>query len=303
MSWTEIIIRAKRKEWQYLEGALQQVGALSVTLLDVNDEPILEPNVGEMPLWRELIVNALFDATVDRRGLVAVLQELVYTLDGSCFSFRDVEDADWTKAWIADYQPMSFGRRLWIFPSTIEPPADSADQVVVRLDPGLAFGTGTHPTTALCLEWLDALDLNEKTVLDYGCGSGILAIAALRLGAHTAMGVDNDPQALMATEDNADRNGVRAQLYLQGAEEKLDQHYDVVVSNILANALVSLAPVLLSASKPGGVLALSGILLEQVDQVTLAYQKYWDDVQISSRDGWVCIMGRRNLNRVESIAG
>jgi ribosomal protein L11 methyltransferase len=217
MSWLEMTIRAHRREWRYLEGALAQVGALSVTLLDAADEPILEPGAGEMPLWKELLVTALFDGSADRRGLQAVLQDLVYTLDDERFSFREVADADWTRAWMDQYRPMRFGARLWVCPSGMELPAEAhaegeAAPVVVQLDPGLAFGSGTHPTTALCLEWLDGLAargaLAGSSVLDFGCGSGILAIAALKLGAARAIGVDNDPQALVASRDNAQRNGI-----------------------------------------------------------------------------------------------
>ena len=160
MPWLELSIRCSRRDWPRIESALEEIGALSVTLLDAEDEPILEPGPGETPLWRELSANALFEADADRRGITAVLQELAPWLDPARLAFREVADADWSRAWMDQYRPMRFGRRLWIYPSTIEP-AQDADAVVVRLDPGLAFGTGTHPTTALCLAWLDGLDLAD----------------------------------------------------------------------------------------------------------------------------------------------
>jgi ribosomal protein L11 methyltransferase len=297
-------IRAHRREWRYLEGALAQVGALSVTLLDAADEPILEPGAGEMPLWRELLVTALFDGSADRRGLQAVLQDLVYTLDDGRFSFREVADADWTRAWMDQYRPMRFGERLWICPSGMELPADARatgapEPVVVQLDPGLAFGSGTHPTTALCLEWLDGLAargvLAGATVLDYGCGSGILAIAALKLGAARAIGVDNDPQALVASRDNARRNGID-----DAAFEVLDpeafagrpearEGFDVVAANILAGALASLEPALAQATKPGGRIALSGILADQAADVLAAYGADFEGLEVARREDWVRI--------------
>jgi len=206
MPWLELSIRCSRRDWPRIESALEEIGALSVTLLDAEDEPILEPGPGETPLWRELSANALFEAGADRRGITAVLQELVPWLDPARLVFREVADADWSRAWMDQYRPMRFGRRLWIYPSTIEP-AQDADAVVVRLDPGLAFGTGTHPTTALCLAWLDGLDLAGASVLDYGCGSGVLAIAALKLGAARAVTHIHDA---VDTRDGAGGGRLRA---------------------------------------------------------------------------------------------
>jgi ribosomal protein L11 methyltransferase len=304
MSWLELTIRARRREWRFLEGALDQVGALAVTLLDAADEPILEPAAGEMPLWNELLVTALFDAGVDRRGLQAVLQDLVYTLDDERFAFREIADADWTRAWMDQYRPMRFGRRLWVCPSGMAlPEAANAEgepaPVVVTLDPGLAFGSGTHPTTALCLSWLDGLAgrglLDGATVLDYGCGSGILAIAALKLGAARAIGVDNDPQALIASADNAARNGLAADALRVldpeafAATPEAHEGCDVVVANILAGALVTLEPVLARATRLGGRIALSGILHGQADEVLAAYGLDFEALAVERLDDWVRI--------------
>ena len=292
MPWLELSIRCTRRDWPRIESALEEIGALSVTLLDAEDEPILEPGPGETPLWRELNANALFEAGADRRGITAVLQELVPWLDPARLAFRELADADWTRAWMDQYRPMRFGRRLWIYPSTIEPPPD-ADAVVVRLDPGLAFGTGTHPTTALCLEWLDGLELAGRSVLDFGCGSGVLAIAALKLGAARATGVDNDPQALLASQDNAQRNEVASALtLLEPGDPRIGTH-PVVVANILAGALVDLEATLAAACQPGGRIALSGVLREQADEVVAAYSRGFADLAVEALDDWVRITATR----------
>ena len=292
MPWLELSIRCSRRDWPRIESALEEIGALSVTLLDAEDEPILEPGPGETPLWRELSANALFEAGADRRGITAVLQELVPWLDPARLAFREVADADWSRAWMDQYKPMRFGRRLWIYPSTIEP-AQDADTVVVRLDPGLAFGTGTHPTTALCLAWLDGLDLAGASVLDYGCGSGVLAIAALKLGAARAVGVDNDPQALQASRDNAGRNDVSESLALLAPDADGIGVHPVVVANILAGALVALEPVLAAACARGGRIALSGILRGQAEEVLAAYAPDFDELVVEALEDWVRITGRR----------
>ncbi|HET9485226.1 MAG TPA: 50S ribosomal protein L11 methyltransferase [Xanthomonadales bacterium] len=298
MSWLELSLRCHRREWPRIEEALDELGALSVTLLDAEDAPILEPGPGETPLWPELVANALFDAGADRRGLLEALHELAPAFDPVHAQWREVEDADWTRAWMDQFRPMRFGDRLWIYPSNVEvPPGD--DAIVVRLDPGLAFGTGTHATTALCLEWLDALasagDLAGRRVLDYGCGSGVLAIAALKLGAAAAIAVDNDPQALVASRDNAQRNGVSDALAVLAPEDPAlaPGSADVVVANILAGALVSLAPVLCGLARPGAPLALSGILPEQADEVVAAYAPWCEGLEATVRDGWVRVAGAR----------
>lgn len=293
MPWLELSIRCSRRDWPRIEAALEEIGALSVTLLDAHDEPILEPGPGETPLWRELTANALFDAGADRRGIGLVLQDLVPWLEPARLEFRELADADWTRAWMDQYQPMRFGRRLWIYPSTIEPPQDG-DAVVVRLDPGLAFGTGTHPTTALCLEWLDGLDLAGASVLDYGCGSGVLAIAALKLGAASALALDNDPQALDATRENARRNGIDfSRLAVRDPAGGAVDPHDVVVANILAGALLQLEPVLAAACRAGGRIALSGILREQADEVVAAYSRRFLDLAVEARDDWVRVTATR----------
>jgi ribosomal protein L11 methyltransferase len=251
--------------------------------------------VGETPLWRSLTLLALFEAERDRRGLVHLLHDALPELAPERIVFREVADQDWERAWMDRYQPMQFGRRLWIYPWNVEPPGDNHQSTIVRLDPGLAFGTGTHPTTALCLEWLDGLDPVGKTVIDYGCGSGVLAIAALKLGAARAIGVDNDPQALAATRDNAARNDAadRLQVCLPG-DLSPDPQADVFVANILAGPLGELAPLFASLCKPGAPFAVSGILAGQENELLERYRDCgFVDLRATHREDWIRIDGVR----------
>jgi ribosomal protein L11 methyltransferase len=298
MPWLELTLTVHSRDQERVELALEEAGALAITLLDADaDTPderaILEPGVGEIPLWGEVVLCALFDAGADRAGLLHVLADLLPEIAPERLRFRDVADQDWTRVWMDQFQPMRFGRRLWIYPSNIEPPADATDAVIVRLDPGLAFGTGTHPTTALCLEWLDGADLAGKTVLDYGCGSGVLAIAALKLGAAHVIGIDNDPQALSATRDNAGRNGVCDRLDVHAPEDFADTPADALVANILAGPLAELAPRFAACTKPGAPFALSGILEGQDAELLARYAGDFTDLAIATREGWVRISGRR----------
>ena len=293
MSWLELSLIVAAEQQSDVEAALDDLGALAVTLLDAEDHPIFEPAPGETPMWPQIAISALFDAGSDRAGLVHVLTELVADLAPEHIAFRIVEDQDWTRAWMDLFHPMRFGRRLWIYPWNIEPPADDADAIVVRLDPGLAFGTGTHPTTALCLEWLDARELARKTVIDYGCGSGVLAIAALKLGAARVVGIDNDPQALAASEDNAARNGVADGLALAAPDAFSEMPADVLVANILAGPLDELAPLFARSVKPGGEIALSGILRGQESSLLKRYAEWFDALTVDAREDWIRIAGRR----------
>ena len=293
MPWLELSLTIREADRERVEIALEDIGALAITLLDAQDHPIFEPGVGETPLWPQIALSALFDADGDRSGLVHVLTELVPEIEPAQISFREVPDQDWTRVWMDQFKPMRFGRRLWIYPSNIEPPVGENTNVIVRLDPGLAFGTGTHPTTALCLEWLDATDLVGKTVIDFGCGSGVLAIAALKLGAARVLGVDNDPQALAASRDNAERNGVSDRLTLSMLEDFMDAPADVLVANILAGPLGELAPRFAASLKPLGSFALSGILEEQQHELLDRYREWFDALVVTTRDGWVRIAGKR----------
>lgn len=284
--------------------ALDDVGALAVTLLDAdadtsNERAILEPGVGQTPLWNTLVLTALFDGDSDALVLLAALEAFDPGLDWSQVAFRMVQDSDWERAWMDQYHPMQFGARTFIVPWNHELPAaaDTPDAAVVRLDPGLAFGSGTHPTTALCLRWLDGLAsegaLQGCSVLDFGCGSGILAVAALKLGAATAVGVDNDPQALLASADNAARNAVQAQLAVYLPQDEPVQRYPVVVANILASALDALAQTLAARVAPGGRIALSGILHGQEDALLQRYATWFEQLRCEREEDWMRIEGVR----------
>jgi ribosomal protein L11 methyltransferase len=299
MPFLELTLTVRAEHQPRTEEALDDLGALSITLRDADaetpdEQAIFEPGVGELPLWPTLTLSALFDADSDRRGLVEALGELLPWLEPEQLGFQEIADEDWERAWMDQFKPMPFGRRLWIYPWNIEPP-DDADTVVVRLDPGLAFGSGTHPTTALCLEWLDGLDLAGQSVTDYGCGSGILAIAALKLGAARATGVDNDPQALTASADNAERNGVADRLALFLPEDHVVEPADVFVANILAGPLGELAPTFAAAAKPGAPFAISGILDGQQEELLQRYAGWFEELRVDLREDWVRISGRRRL--------
>jgi ribosomal protein L11 methyltransferase len=289
MPWLQVRLAITPEQAETYEDALLEVGAVSVTFMDAEDQPIFEPDLGTTPLWTHTHLLALFEADTDETALIAHLQLLCGgTLPEH--HVERIEDQDWERNWMDNFQPMRFGQRLWIVPSWHAAP--EPDAVNLLLDPGLAFGTGTHPTTALCLEWLDGQTLDNCSVLDFGCGSGILAIAALLLGAPQAVGTDIDPQALEASRDNASRNGIdpaRFPVYLPA--DLPQQPADVVVANILAGPLVSLAPQITALVKAGGRLALSGILAEQADEVRAAYAGAFDLDPTATKDGWVRISG------------
>ena len=304
MPFLELTVQCRRDDQPRFERAFEDVGALAVTLLDAdadsdNEHAILEPGVGETPLWDGVALTALFPGDADPLMLLSALESFDATLPWTGVRFRKVDDQDWERAWMDTYEPLRFGARTWIVPWNRELPegADAPDAAVVRLDPGLAFGSGTHPTTALCLRWLDGLAaegaLEGATVLDFGCGSGILALAALKLGASRAVGVDNDPQALLATADNAGRNGVGDSLQVFGPEFEPAAAYPVVVANILASALDALADTLAARVAPAGRIALSGILAGQEGPLLARYGAWFDGLEVAREGDWVRIDGRR----------
>lgn len=298
MPFLELSLRVRAEDEHRAENALMDLGALSVTLLDAdaatpNEKAVLEPGVGETPLWPEITLVALFEGDTVPELVLHALESFDDAIDLSQADFRTVADQDWERAWMDQYVPLQFGRRTWIVPWNMDPPPEARDGVIVRLDPGLAFGSGTHPTTALCLRWLDSLVLRGKTVLDFGCGSGILALAALKLGASAAVGVDNDPQALAATADNAERNGVGDQLQVFLPENEPAATYPVVVANILAVALDALAETLASRVAPGGVIALSGILHGQEGPLMEKYSTWFDQLEAVQDGDWMRITGVR----------
>jgi len=274
------------------EDALFDLGATAVTLEDAADDPVLEPAPGATPLWPTVRVKALFDAALDPGTLGRQVTERCG--DAARPAVELIGDRSWEREWLRDFRPMRFGRRLWVCPGGL--PAGDPDGTRIELDPGLAFGTGTHATTALCLEWMDRRDLAGLSVVDYGCGSGILAIAALKLGATEAAAIDIDPQALIATHENAERNRVAASLRVGDESLLACCSADLLVANILAAPLIALAPRLAEAVKPGGQIALCGLLLEQADSVTEAYRAWFDIGTAAERDGWALLSGPRRTS-------
>lgn len=304
MPFLELTLRCSEAEQPRYEAALDDVGSLAVTMLDAdadtgNEHAILEPGVGETPLWQSIVLSALFPHDADALVILAALESFDPGLEWTQVRFRQVEDQDWERAWMDQYEPLQFGRRTWIVPWNHDLPAgaDAADAAVVRLDPGLAFGSGTHPTTSLCLQWLDALAdegaLADRSVLDFGCGSGILALAALKLGAAHAVGVDNDPQAVIATHDNAERNDVAERIEVHLPQDEPAATYPVVVANILASALVALADTLAARVAPGGRIALSGILAGQEDEVLARYAADFEQLRADRLEDWMRVTGVR----------
>ena len=269
MAWLQLRIDTTPENAESIGDMLSANGSQAVTYIDAKDTPMYEPKPGEIMLWPDTQVVGLFEANVDMKAIIQRLSKARVLGPNFKYKLEPLEDKDWEREWMDNFHPMQFGERLWICPSWREVP--NPDAVNVMLDPGLAFGTGTHPTTALCLRWLDSIDVTNKTVVDFGCGSGILALAALKLGAKRVIGIDIDPQALQATQENARRNNVedRLDVYLPENQPKLEA--DVVMANILSGPLLELQSVISSYCKPKGLLVLSGILGEQVDKIEHAY--------------------------------
>jgi ribosomal protein L11 methyltransferase len=289
--WFEISVRVVRERVEVVEAVLEELGALAITLEDDADNPVLEPGPGSTPLWPSVHLRGLFDADVARDQISTALHHEAGINRPDLMQWRQVDDQDWTRAWMDRFQPMKFGEHLWIVPTGMQIPFDKRN-IEIRLDPGLAFGTGTHPTTALCLEWLDGRTLTDARVVDFGCGSGILGIAAALKGARRVICVDNDPQALEATAVNALRNGVENQIVCQAPADFCETRADIMLANILAGPLIELAPLLRNCARPGGWIVLSGILDDQADQVALAYRDGCIDIKVESNEGWVRLTGR-----------
>jgi len=299
MSWTELLVSSRYPD--FAEEALLGQGAVSVTMTDAGDEPVLEPAPGATPLWQHTVTRGLFHPEVDLEQVRGVLRELLPDGAELVFEQRTVEDKDWINAWLQHAKPMRFGTAdapgLWICHSGHR--IEEAQATVVQLDPGLAFGTGTHPSTAMCLQWLALHDVAGKRVLDYGCGSGILAIAALKRGAHHADAVDIDPQALIATLGNAQLNDVDGRLRCasveQFTEQAVDEPVDIVLANILAKPLMQLAPMLAQRVRAGGNIVLAGVLQSQADEVRGAYAPWFDFDEDGRQEDWARISGSRRV--------
>ena len=295
MPWLQIRLNSTQQQVPELEDMLLDCGAMVVTLEDVNDTPVYEPKLNTTPLWNDTRVTGLFEADADVEKIQSIIEEKA-TLLNTNFSVKIeiLEDKDWEREWMDSYHPIQFGKRLWVCPSWREVP--EPDAINLMLDPGLAFGTGTHPTTALCLTWLDSIDCDNKTIIDYGCGSGILGIAGLLLGASNMIGIDIDPQAVQATKANAERNHIAP----EKIEVKLPPHEgnhqaDIVVANILAGPLAHLAPTISNLVANNGLLALSGILANQAQEVIDAYTTWFTIDSVTEQDDWVRIVCTKNV--------
>lgn len=282
---------ANTDDAEKISDCLSAIGAVAVTLSDAADEEIFEPPLGEMPLWQSTKVIGLFgdeDHTPD--GIIAELKTaLSQTIPA--YEFSRLEDKDWERAWLDEFKPMQFGQRVWVVPTVYDPPDPAA--VNIRLDPGLAFGTGTHATTALCLGWLDMYRVNDLNVIDFGCGSGILGIAAAMLKAKHVWAVDIDPQAVLATENNALLNKVDDLLTIGLSTEVVLPKVEVLLANILANPLKMLAKQFAEIVLPDGKIVLSGILATQADSVCEVYSEWFTLDDVKQQGDWVLISGTR----------
>lgn len=289
MSWD-----LERQSPDEAEAACLACGAIAVTFVDADEHdrsPVLEPAPGELRLWPAARIRALFPPDSDREGVVRALSGAL-GVDPGLLHAREVADRAWEREWLRDFHAMRFGTRLWVCPhhEKVEDP----DAAVVRMDPGLAFGTGTHPTTALCLEWLDANPPAGAEVVDFGCGSGVLALAALRLGARSASCFDIDNQALIATRDNAAANGLTDRVLLCDSAAAIARGADLLLANILSGPLMELAPCFADILRPSGALVLSGLMEHEAGEVTRAYDAWFDMRPFGARESWVCLFGQRN---------
>lgn len=292
MPWIQISVQIDPDHADEISAALEAAGAGAVTLEDAGDDPVLEPGPGETPLWNRVVATALFE--LDTPGISESLAATRGWASRRGYHLSALAERPWEREWLRDFEPMRFGERLWVCPGDQSPPG--SDAVIVRLDPGLAFGTGTHPTTALCLEWLDRQPPTGQDVVDFGCGSGILGIAAARLGARTVFCVDNDEQALIATRENAIANGVADRLCIADPVAGLEPS-DLLVSNILSGPLTELAPRFAASVRAGGAIVLSGILAGQADEVAAAYAPWFDLDVPAEREKWIRLSGhRREIN-------
>jgi ribosomal protein L11 methyltransferase len=273
-----------------VEEACFEIGALAVSYTDQLDDPILEPAPGEFRLWPHSRLQALFPFDCKPQEIVAGLAHVLRVEPGR-ISVETLADRVWEREWLRDFHPMCFGRRLWVAPHHAHVHTQGA--VIVRLDPGLAFGTGTHATTAMCLAWLDENVKPGELAIDYGCGSGVLAVAATKLGASSAYAFDIDPQALTATRDNAAANHVESLVHVVDSDSALPAGADLLLANILCGPLCELAPRFAALTAPGGKIVLAGLLDAQADEVTRAHAPWFDISPFASRDGWTALAGSR----------
>jgi len=291
MSWIQAHLTTQKSQTPLIELLFEELGALSITLGDAEDDPLLEPKPGELPLWQQTRVTGLFEGDTNPDELRSQMNQALNRETCRSLKLEVLEDQAWERAWMDNFHPMKFGQHLWVCPKGELP--DEKDAVIIELDPGLAFGTGTHPTTALCLQWLDRQSLAGKTVIDFGCGSGILAIAALKLGADRVIALDHDPQALEATKENARKNGVLERLSVTDTITPEEHQSDIVLANILAGTLIELEQLIATLTKAGGKAALSGILTEQANSVSCAFEADYRMQAPEQQEEWILLEGTR----------
>jgi ribosomal protein L11 methyltransferase len=291
MPWQQLSVETSPVLAPLIETILQELGSLSVTMTDGADQPIYEPPLETTPLWQQVVVTGLFEEQHDLSQAEQYFDQRINEPKTWRLKLERLEDQVWERVWLDDFKPIKFSEHFWVCSTEHEAPDPAA--IILRLDPGLAFGTGTHPTTALCLEWLANHPLNESQVIDFGCGSGILAIAALLLGAKHAIGIDIDPQALTATMNNAEQNQVCDKIQVYDAQQYPRQPQSVVIANILAEPLITLSTEISALVEPGGQLLLSGILNEQVEQVMQAYLDNFIFAPAAIKDGWACLHAQK----------
>jgi ribosomal protein L11 methyltransferase len=291
--WQQINCYCHKAFQDEISQCMETANALSITFQDAGDTPVLEPLPGETPLWNDLILTALFAGDDDLSTLFLSLESNKQQWQINSIDLEQIEDQDWERAWIDDFNPMKFGENLWIYPSWNEIPEDDSTKII--LDPGLAFGSGTHPTTALCLEWLDANPPQGLSVIDYGCGSGILAIAAVKLGAGKILATDIDHQAHIATKDNMLKNQIpESAIETYFPEDMPTEPVELLIANILSGPLVALAETFAQLIKPNGTIVLSGILEEQTENIVTAYQAYFSELQVAQKGDWIRVTAQRN---------
>jgi len=292
MAWWQLSVQCGKDELEQTEDSLLAVGAICITLSDAEDNPIYEPLPGDSPVWNNSVVTGMFEQDQQLESLYDRLLQLLPDHLVATARKSILEDEDWERVHLQHFSPIRYTDNLWVVPSWLMPPDPSA--VNIRLDPGLAFGTGSHPTTGLCLAWLGERNFQNQSIIDYGCGSGILAIAACKLGAKRVFAVDIDPQALDASTENALRNDIEPDRLLICLPQQLEfSEADLLVANILSGPLIELAPRFASLVKPGGKILLSGILEDQVNDVKLAYQPGFEMHPENDREGWIAVSGTR----------
>lgn len=292
MAWLQLHFDTIQAHVERLSDFLESANAISVTWQPLDDQDLFEPPLDSTPLWQNVKISALFNGDTPLRPLIEALQaEFDEKVIFAC-RCESLAEQVWERIWLNEFKPMRFGKRLWVCPSVYQAPDQTAVNII--LDPGLAFGTGTHPSTALCLEWLEANPIQEKTVIDYGCGSGILSIASVKLGAKKVLAVDHDPQALEASRKNAERNQLLGEQLdcVLAKEFRLDKPVDILLANILAQPLMDLAPYFKRLIKPAGQCVLAGILKDQVDRVQRVYSQAGFRISaISYQEDWACLVG------------